>query len=98
MVAKVGTLAKTTTTSFLPSRPLGRSGDDGAVLTDDPDFAAVIRSLHLHGRGVDEFIAFIAPLQSSLSVRDLWAFRLALLLYEDVCWVSASSPSGSVKG
>lgn len=95
---QVGTLAETTTTSFLPSRPLGCSGDGGAVLTDDPDLAAVVRSLHLHGRGVDKFIAFVAPLQSGPCVRGLWAFHLALLLYEDLCWVSASSPSGWVKG
>ena len=52
---KVGTLAKLTTTSFFPAKPLGCYGDGGAVLTDDPELAAVIRSLRVHGQGEDKY-------------------------------------------
>jgi dTDP-4-amino-4,6-dideoxygalactose transaminase len=52
---KVGTLAKLTTTSFFPAKPLGCYGDGGAVFTDDPELAAVIRSLRVHGQGEDKY-------------------------------------------
>jgi dTDP-4-amino-4,6-dideoxygalactose transaminase len=47
----VGTLAPATTTSFFPAKPLGCYGDGGAVLTDDPALADVLRSLRVHGQG-----------------------------------------------
>jgi dTDP-4-amino-4,6-dideoxygalactose transaminase len=52
---RVGTLAKLTTTSFFPAKPLGCYGDGGAVFTDDPQLAAVIRSLRVHGQGEDKY-------------------------------------------
>lgn len=52
---KVGRLAKLTTTSFFPAKPLGCYGDGGAVFTDDPELAAVIRSLRVHGQGEDKY-------------------------------------------
>ncbi|KAI3538105.1 hypothetical protein CSPX01_09682 [Colletotrichum filicis] len=48
--AKVGTLADITTTSFFPSKPLGCYGDGGAVFTNNPKTASMLRSLRLHGR------------------------------------------------
>lgn len=39
------------TTSFFPAKPLGCYGDGGAVFTDDDDWAALIRSLAVHGKG-----------------------------------------------
>ena len=47
----VGTLALATATSFFPAKPLGCYGDGGAVLTDDDELAAVMRSLRVHGEG-----------------------------------------------
>jgi dTDP-4-amino-4,6-dideoxygalactose transaminase len=52
---KVGTLAKLTTTSFFPAKPLGCYGDGGAVFTEDPQLAAVIHSLRVHGQGEDKY-------------------------------------------
>jgi dTDP-4-amino-4,6-dideoxygalactose transaminase len=52
---KVGTLARLTTTSFFPAKPLGCYGDGGAVFTDDPELAAVMRSLRVHGQGEDKY-------------------------------------------
>jgi UDP-2-acetamido-2-deoxy-ribo-hexuluronate aminotransferase len=43
------------TTSFFPAKPLGCYGDGGAVLTNDPELAAVINSLRNHGQGVDRY-------------------------------------------
>jgi dTDP-4-amino-4,6-dideoxygalactose transaminase len=44
-----GALARISTTSFYPAKPLGCYGDGGAVLTDDDDLAARLRSLRVHG-------------------------------------------------
>jgi dTDP-4-amino-4,6-dideoxygalactose transaminase len=52
---KVGTLAPVTTTSFFPAKPLGCYGDGGAILTDDPELAATLKSLRVHGQGSDKY-------------------------------------------
>ncbi len=48
---KVGTLAPVTTTSFYPAKPFGCYGDGGAVFTDDPEMAELLRSIRVHGQG-----------------------------------------------
>ena len=52
---KVGTIGRITATSFFPSKPLGCYGDGGAVLTDDPDLLAVMKSIRVHGQGSDKY-------------------------------------------
>ena len=39
------------TTSFFPAKPLGCYGDGGAVFTDNDEWAELIRSYAVHGRG-----------------------------------------------
>ena len=43
------------TTSFFPAKPLGCYGDGGAVFTDDDDWAALIRSYAVHGKGTMKY-------------------------------------------
>jgi dTDP-4-amino-4,6-dideoxygalactose transaminase len=50
---KLGTFGTATATSFFPAKPLGCYGDGGAVFTDDDALAARIKSIRLHGEGVD---------------------------------------------
>jgi dTDP-4-amino-4,6-dideoxygalactose transaminase len=50
---KLGGLATATATSFFPAKPLGCYGDGGAVFTDDDALAARLKSIRLHGEGVD---------------------------------------------
>ena len=52
---RAGKLAAWTTTSFFPAKPLGCYGDGGAVMTDDPARADLIRSLRVHGKGSDKY-------------------------------------------
>jgi dTDP-4-amino-4,6-dideoxygalactose transaminase len=54
---KLGTLAPATATSFFPAKPLGCYGDGGAILTDDDDLAAQLKSLRVHGEGTDKYDA-----------------------------------------
>jgi dTDP-4-amino-4,6-dideoxygalactose transaminase len=50
---KLGTLSTATATSFFPAKPLGCYGDGGAVFTDDDALAARVKSIRLHGEGID---------------------------------------------
>lgn len=43
------------TTSFFPSKPLGCYGDGGAVFTDNDEWADVISSIKVHGKGNDKY-------------------------------------------
>jgi dTDP-4-amino-4,6-dideoxygalactose transaminase len=52
---KLGALTTATATSFFPAKPLGCYGDGGAVFTDDDALAARIKSLRIHGEGVDKY-------------------------------------------
>jgi len=39
------------TTSFFPAKPLGCYGDGGAVFTDNDEWAGIVSSLKVHGKG-----------------------------------------------
>lgn len=43
------------TTSFFPAKPLGCYGDGGAVFTDNDEWAALLRSYCVHGKGQDKY-------------------------------------------
>jgi dTDP-4-amino-4,6-dideoxygalactose transaminase len=48
---KVGTFGCATGVSFYPSKPLGAYGDGGAIVTDDGELAACLKSIRNHGEG-----------------------------------------------
>ena len=72
---KVGTLAPVTTTSFYPAKPLGCYGDGGAVFTDDPGMAALLRSIRVHGQGNVQYAVERVGLNARLD-----SFQAAVLL------------------
>jgi len=43
------------TTSFFPAKQLGCYGDGGAVFTDNDEWAALMRSYRIHGKGEDKY-------------------------------------------
>jgi len=53
----VGKFGTVTATSFFPAKPLGCYGDGGAIFTGDPDLAARMESIRLHGKamGADKY-------------------------------------------
>ena len=42
-------------TSFFPAKPLGCYGDGGAVFTDNDEYAALLHSILVHGKGADKY-------------------------------------------
>jgi len=49
---RAGSLGRVAATSFYPGKNLGAAGDAGAVLTDDPAVAEIVRNLGAHGSSV----------------------------------------------
>lgn len=48
-------LGDISTTSFFPAKPLGCYGDGGAVFTNNDEWADIIRSLRIHGKGRNKY-------------------------------------------
>ena len=44
-----------TTTSFFPAKPVGCYGDGGAIFTNNDEWAALMESYHIHGKGSDRY-------------------------------------------
>jgi len=52
---KVCSFGDISTTSFFPAKPLGCYGDGGAIFTQDDNIAKLLRSLCVHGKGIDKY-------------------------------------------
>ncbi|WP_163833054.1 DegT/DnrJ/EryC1/StrS family aminotransferase [Spartinivicinus ruber] len=52
---RAGSFADIATTSFFPAKPLGCYGDGGAVFTNNDEYAELLRSLRVHGKGQDKY-------------------------------------------
>ena len=48
-------LSEVACTSFFPSKPLGAYGDGGMCFTQDDHLAEVMRSIRIHGQGVNKY-------------------------------------------
>ena len=52
---KACTFGDISTTSFFPAKPVGCYGDGGAVFTNNDDWAELLESYHIHGKGSDRY-------------------------------------------
>ena len=52
---KACTFGDISATSFFPAKPVGCYGDGGAVFTDNDEWAALVDSYHIHGKGSDRY-------------------------------------------
>jgi len=52
---KAGSFGDIATTSFFPAKPLGCYGDGGAVFTNNDEYAELLRSYRVHGKGKDKY-------------------------------------------
>ncbi len=52
---KACTFGDISTTSFFPAKPVGCYGDGGAVFTNNDEWATLMDSYHIHGKGSDRY-------------------------------------------
>ena len=52
---RAGSFGDIATTSFFPAKPLGCYGDGGAIFTNSDEYAELIKSYRVHGKGVDKY-------------------------------------------
>lgn len=52
---RAGSFGDISTTSFFPAKPLGCYGDGGAVFTDREEWASILQSLRVHGKGESKY-------------------------------------------
>jgi len=52
---QAGSFGDIATTSFFPAKPLGCYGDGGAIFTNNDEYADLLRSYRVHGKGSDKY-------------------------------------------
>ena len=52
---RAGSFGDIATTSFFPAKPLGCYGDGGAIFTNNDEYAELLRSYRVHGKGKDKY-------------------------------------------
>ena len=52
---RAGSFGDIAATSFFPAKPVGCYGDGGAVFTNNDEWASLMDSYHLHGKGSDRY-------------------------------------------
>lgn len=70
-------------TSFFPAKPLGCYGDGGAMLTDDGDLAAQLRSLRHHGAGTHRYDQVAVGMNSRLDTMQAAILLEKLAIFDE---------------
>ena len=71
------------TTSFFPAKPLGCYGDGGAVFTDNDEWAALIESYRVHGKGEFKYDNVRIGLNSRLDTVQAAVLQVKLKAFAD---------------
>lgn len=79
----VGQFGQATATSFFPAKPLGCYGDGGAVFTNDSGLAEVMRSLRVHGKGVDKYDTVRVGLNARLDTMQAAVLLAKLEIFDE---------------
>lgn len=82
------------TTSFFPAKPLGCYGDGGAVFTDNDEWAALLDSYRVHGKGIFKYDNVRIGMNSRLDTLQAAILKIkfrAFSEYElaDINWAAA---------
>ena len=71
------------TTSFFPAKPLGCYGDGGAIFTDNDEWAELIRSFRIHGKGADKYDNVRIGMNSRLDTIQAAVLQVKLQAFRD---------------
>lgn len=87
----VGSIGDIATTSFFPAKPLGCYGDGGAIFTDNDEVADIIKSLRVHGQGIDKYDNVcigmngrLDTIQAAILIEKLKIFPAELVVRQDI--------------
>lgn len=70
------------TTSFFPAKPLGCYGDGGAIFTDNEQWATLLRSYRVHGKGENKYDNVRIGLNSRLDTLQAAVLQVKLKAFE----------------
>lgn len=86
-----GAFGDIATTSFFPAKPLGCYGDGGAVFTNNDEYAELLKSYRVHGKGVNKYDNIrigmnsrLDTIQAAILLEKLAAFPMELILRNEV--------------
>lgn len=80
---RAGSFGDIATTSFFPAKPLGCYGDGGAVFTDNDEWAALLKSYRVHGKGSDKYDNVRIGMNSRLDTIQAAVLRVKLKAFRD---------------
>lgn len=83
------------TTSFFPAKPLGCYGDGGAVFTDNDQWAALIASYRVHGKGTDKYDNVRVGMNSRLDTLQAAVLQVKLRAFQEVEWTRVNAVAAS---
>lgn len=83
------------TTSFFPAKPLGCYGDGGAVFTDNDQWAALIASYRVHGKGTDKYDNVRVGMNSRLDTLQAAVLQVKLRAFQEVEWMRVNAVAAS---
>jgi UDP-2-acetamido-2-deoxy-ribo-hexuluronate aminotransferase len=88
---KAGNLGDIGATSFFPAKPLGCYGDGGALFCNDDTLAEKLRSIRVHGKGLDKYENIrigingrLDTLQAAILLAKLEIFEEEIILRNEV--------------
>lgn len=80
---RAGSFGDIATTSFFPAKPLGCYGDGGAIFTDNDEWAALLRSYRIHGKGSDKYDNVRIGMNSRLDTLQAAVLQVKLKAFKD---------------
>ena len=83
MVKRACSFGDISTTSFFPAKPLGCYGDGGAVFTDNDEWAALVESYRVHGKGSHKYDNVRIGLNSRLDTIQAAILNVKLKAFKD---------------
>ena len=83
MVKRACSFGDISTTSFFPAKPLGCYGDGGAVFTDNDEWAALVESYRVHGKGSHKYDNVRIGLNSRLDTLQAAILRIKLKAFKE---------------
>lgn len=81
--AKACSFGDIATTSFFPAKPLGCYGDGGAVFTNNDEWASLVASYRIHGKGNDKYDNIRVGMNSRLDTLQAAVLQVKLSVFDN---------------